>query len=558
MKARRIMVLLLVLCLSFIMVLAGCNGGGKNQASEAEPSATSDQAGDAAQQEAESADRFVLGETPLKFSFYGNYDWYTMQPWGQDPTSKWIQDNKKVTVEAISSGGVAAQKLNTMIVSNEFPDVIWGERGADVERLVGAGKLVALDPYLDKYPNLKKWAGMPALNMLRSADGKLYQFPNWYTSAPRGNGGYIVNKEIYSALGSPKLETFDDLYGFLKQVKDKYPNQIVPFEVGIDAQGIDELYSGFADDHPVQFLSQRAVPDGDKLTSIFTDPVFRETMQFASKLFREKLVTQDAFTQKLDQVRQKITTGQVAVAAAFNVTDLGNRGNTELKKAGPDKGYDILWPLHKDGVDKNKVWATQYDSLGWNVGVITTSAENPEGIFAYLDWLTGPEGERIIFWGPEGMYWQGTDEEGAPVMTEKATTDAEGLTKLMQVTDTFQWAGNTVFIDGSKARNQMKNPEDQRDWATVAQTSVAWKTAFDITQFANITPAPDSEEGITNQRVLDIFTESKAKALFAKDDAEVLAILDKAEDDAQKAGYQKLLDYQTKIWQENLQKLNSK
>lgn len=42
------------------------------------------------------------------------------------------------------------------------------------------------------------------LNMLRHDDGKLYMFPNWYTSRPAGNAGYVVNKKIYDELGAPR------------------------------------------------------------------------------------------------------------------------------------------------------------------------------------------------------------------------------------------------------------------------------------------------------------------------------------------------------------------
>ncbi|MCL6459752.1 MAG: extracellular solute-binding protein, partial [Gorillibacterium sp.] len=144
-----------------------------------------------------------LGKEPLEFSFYGHYDWYTMPTWGEDLASKWIKENLKVNVVPVSSGGNAQQKMSTMIVSGNLPDVIWMERGADVEKLRAEGQLVAFDDYLDKYPNFKKWVGDSTIDMLRSPDGKIYQFPNWYTTQPNGNAGYLVNKKIFAELGSP-------------------------------------------------------------------------------------------------------------------------------------------------------------------------------------------------------------------------------------------------------------------------------------------------------------------------------------------------------------------
>ncbi|MFC5404894.1 extracellular solute-binding protein [Cohnella soli] len=542
MKKRKTLVLPVVLSAAMLLALAGC-GGGNNDKAPAASAAGSGQ-----------ASSFEFGKTPLSFSFYGNYDWYTMNPWGGDPATKWIKDNLKVDVESIPSSGASSQKFATMLASKNLPDVIWLDRGPDVEKLVKAGMVVPLDAYLDKYPNLKKYAGEATLNMLRASDGKLYQFPNWYTNRPMGNGGYAVNIEIYKALGEPKLETFDDLYAYLKQVKEKYP-KVVPFETGLSGNGMDMLYAGMAADHPIQNLVMRGVPQGDKLTSLFTDPVYRETMKYSSKLFREKLITQDALTQTWDQVKEKLNNGTVAVYGSYDTAGVVPNADELVKQKNPAGGYKFIWPIHKEGVDPNKVWVNQYDTLGWNVSLITKSAKNPEGIFAYLDWLTSPEGERVIFWGPEGMYWKGTDETGAPIYTDKYIQDKEERTKNMAIWDTFQWAGNTSYIDGSKAANELRLPADKQSWDTVFQTQVAWKTSYDATEYNGIEPIQESEEGVIAQQVGQITEQSRAKILFAKSDEEVDAILDKAEKDAQAAGYAKLLEFKAKIWQANLQKL---
>lgn len=72
--------------------------------------------------------------------------------------------------------------------------------------------------------------------------------------------------------------------------------------------------------------------------------------------------------------------------------------------------------------------------MGWNVGVIRTSAEDPEKVFAFLDWLTGPEGQSNLIFGPEGEYWDGFDSDGYPQFTEKYSTDTAGAAKIDQDT----------------------------------------------------------------------------------------------------------------------------
>jgi len=556
MKKRSKLIVNVLSVLMIVALLAGCSGKGGNTAQEP----NSSNAGNKQEQnnaQSEGPALYELGKEPLNISFYGHYDWYTMPKWGEDPTTKWVQENKKVTVTEIPNGGNSPQKLNTMIASGELPDIVWGERGADVERMREAGLLVPLDDYIDKYPNLKKWLDPIALNMLRSPDGKLYQFPNWYTNRPNGNAGWVVNKKIYKELGEPKLETTDDLYAYLKQVKEKFPN-VIPFETDLAAEGhgLDQIYSAFKEDN-FTFTRFFAVPDGDKMKSIYKDEPFRESVVFAAKLFREGLMTQDAMTQTRDQVDEKLINGRVAVYASANPTVYAMTADAELRKKDPADGYFMVWPIHKEGLDKNKIYPGTYNKLGWNAAVITTSAKDPEAVFAFLDWWTGPEGTTLQFWGLEGEYWQGYEEDGfTPKFTEKYVTQRDQLTKYQTEMDPFMWVGNTVFADDTKGKYESTLAEDERNWATYWQYQITWKTQGDGTEFVNMTPLPDTEEGIAFQRVKDIWLQARAQTLYTKSDEETLALLDRAHDESMAAGFEKVMDFYVKKWNENKAMIN--
>ncbi|BBI31992.1 extracellular solute-binding protein [Cohnella abietis] len=548
----------LALLLMLTVVLSACAGKKESKEGNNPPSESSSES---TSSETPESGLYEVGKEPLEFSFYGHYDWYSMPKWGEDVASKWIKENKKVNIKAIQSANNAKQKLNTMLASKDLPDVIWTDRhSADIKMLLDADMLVPFDDYIDKYPNLKQWLSTEAINMLRSDDGKLYQFPNWYTNQPNGNAGYIVNKKIYKELGEPTLETTEDLYSYLKAVKDKYKNDIVPFEpeLVVDGQGLDVLYSAFAENALNRWVGNRSVPQGDRLTSIFLDPAFRESMQYASKLFREKLMTQDALTQTRDQVKEKILNGRIAVFASSSPTDFAAEGNGILSKNDPDAGYFMIWPISKPGLDKSKIFPGTYAKLGWNVSVITKAAKNPEEIFAFLDWYTGPEGQRILMWGPEGGYWEGLEADGiTPIFTDKYTSDPEGLAKLQADSNNIFWNGNTVFLDTTKAKYEATLPVEKRNWTTRWQYEITWKTQADATEYSvNMQPPKDSEAGIAFQAVEDIFDEYRAKALYAKNDDEVLKILDTANEKAMSVGYEKSLAWQTDSWQANKKKMS--
>ncbi|WP_334073655.1 extracellular solute-binding protein [Paenibacillus sp. A14] len=547
----------MIALLTVMVMIAGCSSGsGKAPDNRASQTGEGNTDQGSAPKSAESG-LYELGKEPLEFTLFGNYDWYTMPKWGADKATAWIQENKKVTVTEVPNGGNNVQKMNTMIASGELPDVIWGERGAEVERLREAGMLVPLDDYIDKYPNLKKWLDPKALNMLRSPDGKIYQFPNWYTNRPNGNAGWVVNKKIYDELGKPKLETTDDLYAFLKKVKEKYPD-VTPLETDLasEGHGLDQIYSAFKENN-FSFTRYFAVPDGDKMTSIYKDEPFRESVVYAAKLFREKLMTQDAMTQTRDQVQEKLMNGKVAVYVSTNPTVYAMQAHAELTKKDPNGGYFMIWPIHKEGLDKNKIYPGTYNKLGWNAAVITTSAKNPEAIFAFLDWYTGPEGMRLQMWGVEGEYWDGLEADGeTPKFTEKYTKEKEALAEHQTKMDPLMWVGNTVYVDDIKGKYEATLSENERNWSTYWQYAITWKTQGDATEFINLFPMPDSEEGISFQRANDIWLKVRAQTLYAKTDEEALEMLDKAHEDTMAAGFQKVLDYYAVRWKENLKQIN--
>lgn len=539
MKKKKWLTGMLAAVLAVSTLIAGC--GSKDESKAAEEKGN---AGEAASQ-----------DQPLDFTMYNFDDGWQPAAWGQTVTTKWIQENKKVNINYLPTNGNAKQRFNAMYASGELPDVIALGPGPELDRLINEGQLVELDPYLDKYPNLKKNAGDMIININRSEDGKLYLIPDWYVGGDHlnGNGGYAVNRKIYKEMGSPKLETLTDLESYLRAVKEKYPD-VIPLEVG-NPYDIKMLYSAFKENSPPYYASRMFYPDGNTLKPITEDPAFKEFILFASKLFRDKLMTQDVFTQKSDQMIEKLSQGKVAVALNVSLTGRARVPNSTLRAQNPDAGYEFIWPVHKEGLDKNKIFVNYTGREGGGKIVITKKAKDPERIFAFLDWATSDEGQAILWFGPQGFLWDKKDENGIPIPNDKyKTMDKAELDKL-QISDNMM-AGNATWVDMAKVARDSLLPEDQRDFQTNQQVNFAWKTSMDITAFANTDPQGDSEEGIILQSVKDIFDQAFSKMIYAKSDEEAEAVLSKANEDMKNAGFPKVLQFVEKKWQDNLSKMN--
>ncbi|ANE46418.1 hypothetical protein SY83_09170 [Paenibacillus swuensis] len=571
MKRNKVGILLIILIFGLTAVLAGCNSNSANVDKEANGNKNGieeNKAGESANENAQSKTEgpIEIGKEPLKFSFYVNYDWYAPKGFGSatTPTLKWMQDEKKVNFEEISANGNALQKLGTMIASNEFPDVIQMDRGADYDKLAEEGKLVALDEYLEKYPNLKEIADEATLNMLRSKDGKLYGIPNWFGNskgARTNNSGWAINRKIYKELGSPKLETFDDLYAYLNMVKDKYPD-VVPLDTANTNGGVVQvqnfIYGGMGEERQTWYTKTDglfAYPDMSKkeFTSIFDDPAFKESYQLTNKLFREKLLTQDAFTQKLEQFGEKLNNGKIAVLAVYDVTGNVQKANDILQTKDKDAGYDFMAFPHKPGQDPAKLSPGGYGTLGWNVNTITTSAKNPEAIFAFFDWLMSKEGTAVAAYGPPGLYWEGFDANGAPTPNDNYKNSTPDQRNTDKIGD-FNMQGSPRWGELSDAR--LKQDPSLQTWSEKANLFYGKWSNISNDQFNNVQNfTPNSEEQLVFTQVKQMMEKAVAKMVFAKNDADFNAAFEEAKKNVNEAGYDKLLKFMTGVWQENIKKM---
>ena len=69
------------------------------------------------------------------------------------------------------TGQTAEEAVGTLIAGGEYPDFIDG--GDGMQQLYDAGALVALDDYIDDYPNIKNFYSEEEWNKLRQDDGHI-------------------------------------------------------------------------------------------------------------------------------------------------------------------------------------------------------------------------------------------------------------------------------------------------------------------------------------------------------------------------------------------------
>lgn len=567
-NVKKIMTMFLVMIMVLTTVLAGC-GKSKDTTTNTDPTKAPTKAPTTENTDETDNDEpqgFVFGSEPVEFSYYVNYDWYQTGHFGNTVTTQWLQENKLLNIVEISANNAANQKFGTMIAANDLPDLIQLDRGAQFNQLADEGYLVALDDFINNpaYPNVKALFDEETLNMVRSADGKIYGLPNWFDSSknPVLNGplsGWIVNKKIYAELGSPKIETFDDLYDYLVKVKANYPG-VVPLDTGNTTNGNVQVNSFIRlgmSEGLINGAIQKGVRSLDRdtftFTSVFEDEAYKETWALTNKLFREKLLTQDTFTQTIEQFREKLNTGKIAVAAISDFNANLKPANAALKAEDPEAGYMVLPLLVKEGVNPENVKPHGRGTIGWNLNCITIKCKDPEKAFAYFDWMLSDEGQATQEYGPEGLLWDWVDGIPAPNdHYDNATPDEMSGYAIGNWKPIGSW--KTSYYARKRAELNPDSLDDMFEAMQITASGLDVKVNND--QFNGVgVYEVNSKEELSYQRMENLLMDYAAKLVFASSDSEFETAFENFKRDAEKAGYADLLAYDTATWQANAKKM---
>ena len=111
------------------------------------------------------------------------------------------------------TGQTAQEAVGTLIAGGEYPDMIDG--GDGMKQLYDAGALVALDDYIDKYPNIKEFLTDEEWDKLRQDDGHIYwinQFGNIYgeeKATTHNDEAFWIQTRVLKWADYPEIHTMD-------------------------------------------------------------------------------------------------------------------------------------------------------------------------------------------------------------------------------------------------------------------------------------------------------------------------------------------------------------
>lgn len=325
--------------------------------------------------------------------------------------TKWYEEktNVHITWDAVPAQA-RLERLNMLLASNDIPDIIFGANvKRDDEMVYGPSGLFAdLSPYIEKHGYYIKemFNAVPYIKSgMTAADGKIYSLPqvNECFHCMYSGSRIWIDHKIRDELGLKNPTTTDELYTYLKALKDKGYMGIVGHKPDPNQfnRAVVYLMNSFT------YLDVNNEHDGlqvvdGKVTAAFTRPEFKEGLKYAAKLYKEGLIEPTTFTQTADELKQTIEDpngNKVGVGSAYWFGSLASLEGDRHKE------YDILEPVKgPEGVQYSA-----YSPYNYSTGqfVVSANCKNIDAAVKWADFLFSDEAAvRYIECGREDKEWR--------------------------------------------------------------------------------------------------------------------------------------------------------
>jgi len=338
--------------------------------------------------------------------------------------TQWYEQQTNVHVEWIllPSGAEALQKLNLMLSSGDFPDVIMGfyEITPAQQVLYGSqGIFIPLNDLIEQHgPNIKQaFALYPQLkDAVTAPDGNIYGLPEindcYHCSMAQK---LWIYKPWLDKLGLKMPETTEELYQVFKAFKEKDPNgngQADEIPLTTSTTGWNVTYDAYFMNSFLLNPGSRMVLNNGKIEVTFDKPEWREALRYLHRLHQDGLLDPNSFTQDADQLKRLGQSEPAIVGAVPGGTSLG-LANVENTEGARWSQYVVVPPVK--GPNGFQVQpSSPYAPLSQARFIITKAAKNPEIALRWADGFFQQEVEMNAYWGlkDDGWRWAKEGEKG--------------------------------------------------------------------------------------------------------------------------------------------------
>ncbi len=489
------------------------------------------------------------------------------------------------------------EKTNSILTSGNLPDIMYVEVGETLDTLIETHKVLNLEDYLDKLPNLNDNPQMEnALDYLRSAasagTGSVYGLPVGVGVYPAIKnalnpvaGNILKLKwEAYKKIGSPEIKDYWELLDVMEDMLEAMPTHEDGTKMygTILNSGFDSTYWGcmtywFAQQgylyNNLKFLLELDMETSEMSSILEDNSMYYQGLKWYNEAMRRGLIDPDSINTDRATQATKIDNG-------YAMVPLGSLPGY------PGGGY---YPYL---LDDTTIYYPGETYIANRVMVVNANTKNLDQCLAFLNMMCDAEQCFQLSNGPEGDIWQSKDgvvsytdkyqawvNEGKPIngfpMSDGAEYSATlNLPSVFLGGEDTSWKdadGNPVNInlslkeadaaymeqDAFKAWQEDTGFDTPRDMINDENTNFIMLPEYDEYK-GYLSAAPEDELMVLMQAALkEIVCTASWNMVYAKTEAEFETLWDKMVSDCKASGAQDLIDWRLEDVQDAIEEWES-
>ncbi len=307
---------------------------------------------------------------------------------------------------------VAVEKFNILLQSGEMPDLVIQMKSycttSEVYSLAKEGYFMPLNDLIAEHaPNLQALLDNdPVFRSTATApDGNIYVLPmKIYGPGQEVRIHTFVNSDFLKALNMEMPTTIDEVYAYLKGVKEQDvngngdPNDEIPLISTSFASSYDAVYSNImAAFTPFSQKDNRYITDDGKVIYAPASDGWREGLKFFAKLYEEGLLYSESFS------NNKAGVQAVAASGVDGVELIGMIPGHNFSCYSADASntayehFEIMGALEGGTLPYDPSQLYQLENS------ISTNCKDPVAVIKLLDFLATQEGTRLCQVGVMGV-----------------------------------------------------------------------------------------------------------------------------------------------------------
>lgn len=330
------------------------------------------------------------------------------------------------------SGQTVEDATNGFIASGEYPDFISGGR-----ELYEAGALIPIDEYWDAYSNIYNYLSAEEWDTLRQEDGHIYWMPQFGVLGGEDvevihtGEAFWIQTRVLKWADYPDIRTVDEYFDLLERYMEANPamedgQANIPFTILCDdwryfvLENVPQFLDGYPNDG-----SCMVDPEKIRVMDYNTTPTAKRYFKKLNEECHKGMIDPESFTSTYAEYLEKLSTGAVLgmVDQWWQFAyDIGPA--FEEIRAG-EMGYNYVpLPVTISRDVKNQWHVSRASEFDISSGIsVTTSCQDIEGAFQFLNDLLEEDVLRLRFWGVEGVDYE-VDENGQFYRTEEQNVRA--------------------------------------------------------------------------------------------------------------------------------------